>query len=168
MSKVLVVCYSRSGKTRAVGAALAERLNADLEVIAEAADRSGPIGFLRSVVDAVFSRLVPIAAPHYDAARYDLVIVGTPVWAGTMSAPARAWLTANRRHLPLVAFFCTQQKRGDVGAFRDMAALAGKQPVARCTVAGDRKQDDERRIVEFFATRIERRLDRARSLEWAA
>ncbi|MFM0053026.1 flavodoxin family protein [Caballeronia grimmiae] len=168
MSKVLVVCYSRSGRTRAVGAALVQRLNADFEVIGEAADRSGLMGFLRSVVDAVFSRCVPIAPPHYDAARYDLVIIGTPVWAGTMSAPVRAWLTANRRKLPLVAFFCTQHGRGDAGTFRDMAALAGKQPVARCTLPSDPKAGHERRIVDFFARRIERRLDRAANLEWAA
>ncbi|WP_367657823.1 flavodoxin family protein [Caballeronia sp. NK8] len=104
MSKVLVVCFSRSGTTRAVGAALAGWLRADFEVITEPVDRSGPSGYLRSLVDAVFARSVPIDAARHDVSQYDVVVVGSPVWAGTVSAPVRAWLSIHRRKLPHVAF----------------------------------------------------------------
>lgn len=168
MSKVLVVCFSRSGTTRALGAKVAERLHADFEEIAEASNRSGVWGFARSLADAVFKRDVHINPLQHDVARYEIVVIGTPVWAGTASAPVRAWLASDRRKLPHVAFFCTQNARGDIATFADMAKLVGKRPVARCTVSRDFSVDDERRVVDMFVDRIERRLARIADFEWAA
>ncbi|SAK93978.1 flavodoxin family protein [Caballeronia ptereochthonis] len=168
MSKVLVVCFSRSGRTRALGATLAGRLSADFEAITEPADRSGMQGYVRSLADAICGRSVRIDPPEHDVARYDVVVIGTPVWAGTVSAPVRAWLAANRRRLPHVAFFCTQHARGAATAFADMTKLAGKQPVARCAITGTPRADDERRAIDIFVDRVEHRLARIDSLEWVA
>lgn len=168
MSKVLVVCFSRSGKTRAFGAELAERLHADFETIKEPNDRSGVSGYIRSVIDAVFRRNVAIDPPRHDVSLYDIVIVGTPVWAGTVSAPVRTWLASHRRKLPHLAFFCTERVRGDNTAFRDMTRLVGKQPVARCAVRSSLDSHEKRRIAEIFIERIERRLSRIDNLECAA
>lgn len=167
MSKVLVVCYSRSGKTRAVGAALAERLGADFEAITEPADRSGAAGCLRAMIDTLFERTVEVNPLQHDVAAYEIVAIGTPVWAGTVSAPMRAWLEANRRRLPHVAFFCTQHMHGDANAFRDMARLVGKQPVARCAITAAHGTKDHRRVMGAFVERIERKLARIENLEWA-
>lgn len=167
MSKVLVVCYSRSGTTRAIGSALAERLDADFEAITEPADRSRPLSYLRCLVDAVFARSVHIDSARHDVAQYDIVVIGTPVWAGTVSAPVRAWLTIHRRHLPHVAFFCTQRMRGDAKTFREMTKVAGKQPVAHCAVTARMDAQEKQRFIEIFADRIKRRLTRIDNLEWA-
>jgi hypothetical protein len=167
MPKVLVVCYSRSGKTRAVGTALAGRLDADFEAITEPLDRSGATGCLRAMMDALLQRSVPVDPPRHDVASYEIVVVGTPVWAGNVSAPVRAWLTANRRRLPHVAFFCTQHVRGDANAFRDMARLVGKQPVARCAITAAHGAKDQRHVMDTFVERIERKLARIENLEWA-
>lgn len=167
MSEVLVVCFSRSGTTRALGAALAGRLRADFEAITEPADRSGPSGYVRSLVDAVFARTVPIDAARHDVSQYNVVVVGSPVWAGSVSAPARAWLSIHRRTLPHVAFFCTQHMRGDAKAFHEMTKLAGKQPIARCAVTVRMDPQEKQRFIEIFVDRIERRLARIDNLEWA-
>jgi len=168
MSKVLVVCYSRSGRTRAVGETLAARLQADLEVITEPVDRSGVIGYVSAIVDTVFGRHVRLEAARRDAAAYELIVIGTPVWAGTVSAPVRAWLVLNRRKLPYVAFFCTENARGETTAFRTMSTLTGKQPVARCAIKRSLHADEERRLIDVFVDRIERKLTRLDDLEWAA
>ncbi|WP_063936349.1 flavodoxin family protein [Caballeronia temeraria] len=168
MSKVLVVCFSRSGNTRALGASLAERLHADFEAIDEPVDRSGPLGYLRCLVDAVFARSVRIGASSYDVAQYDVIVIGTPVWAGTVSAPVRAWLALHRRKLPHVAFFCTQHMRGDASTFRDMTKLAGRQPIAQCAIAASVGAHDKQRAIDIFVDQIERRLTRIDNLEWAA
>jgi flavodoxin len=168
MSKVLVVCFSRSGNTRAVGAAFAERLHADFEAIKELNDRSGVSGYIHSLIDAVITRSVRIEPPQYDVSLYDIVIVGTPIWAGTVSAPVRTWLALHRRKLPHLAFFCTERVRGDNTAFRDMTRLVGKQPVARCAVRSSLDSHEKRRIAEIFIERIERRLSRIDNLECAA
>jgi menaquinone-dependent protoporphyrinogen IX oxidase len=111
MPKVLVVCYSRSGRTRALGEALAARLHADFEEITEPHGRPGPVGVLRALADTVLRCDVRISPSQKDVAAYDVVVIGTPVWAGTLSAPVRAWLATNRRKLRHVAFFCTRNLR---------------------------------------------------------
>ena len=168
MSKVLVVCYSRGGTTHAAAAELAVRLNADFEAITEPIDRSGLSGYLRCLADAVFSRSVRLDRPRYDVAQYDIVAVGTPVWAGTVSAPVRIWLASYRRELPHVAFFCTEHMRGDDEAFRDMTKLAGKRPLALCAITAALDAHEQQRLINIFADRIQRRLARLDNLEWAA
>jgi hypothetical protein len=61
---------------------------------------------------------------------YDRVIIGTPVWAWSVSSPVRAYLMANKGHLPEVAFYCTLGGRGSDSVFRQMQSLAGKAPRA--------------------------------------
>lgn len=67
-----------------------------------------------------------------DPSGYDLVVVGTPIWAWTVSAPVRAYLSKNRDKLKKVAFFCTGINRGTT--FSEMEALCGKRPVATLLV----------------------------------
>jgi flavodoxin len=137
----LVVFYSRSGTTRAVAEAIARSLGADLEEIREARHRRGARGYVRSAFDAVMHRWVPIDPVARDPLRYDLVVVGTPVWATKVSAPVRSFLSANTRRLTNVAFFVTEGGRGEHQAFWQMAELAGVQPTAtlalrQCEVDG--------------------------------
>ena len=49
-ARVLVVYYSRSGVTARVAKALATRLDADVEEVVDRSDRSGPFGFVRSII----------------------------------------------------------------------------------------------------------------------
>jgi len=65
---------------------------------------------------------------------YDLVVIGTPVWAWSVSPPVRSYLAANKGRLPDVAFFCTMGSRGGERAFEEMQAIAGKAPRAGCAV----------------------------------
>ena len=117
----LVVFYSRTGRTRKVAETIAAGLGADMEELREATDRIGLRGYLRSLFDATLSRWVPIDALGRDPSRYDLVVVGTPVWVASVSAPVRAFLASNARRLPRVAFFVTEGGRGERSVFRQMA-----------------------------------------------
>ena len=67
-----------------------------------------------------------ITPMNTDPASYDLVVVGTPVWAWSVSSPVRSYLAAYRGHLPDIAFFCTMGGRGSERAFEEMQAIAGK------------------------------------------
>jgi hypothetical protein len=46
-----------------------------------------------------------------------------------------------------------------------MKKFVGKQPVARCTITGTPRADDERRVIDTFVEQIERRLARIDNLE---
>ena len=85
--RILVVFFSRSGTTRKLASAIAASLGADLEEICDYSDRRGVGGYIRSLIDAVGKRSVEIVPGGHDVAAYDLVVVGTPVWAGMPSAP---------------------------------------------------------------------------------
>jgi len=116
----LVVFYSRTGRTRKVAETIAAGLGADMEELREATDRIGLRGYLRSLFDAL----------GRDPSRYDLVVVGTPVWVASVSAPVRAFLASNARRLPRVAFFVTEGGRGERSVFRQMAEIAASYPIA--------------------------------------
>jgi hypothetical protein len=129
----LVVFYSRTGTTRHVAETIAGGLGADIEEVREAAARGGVVGYVRSVFDAALSRWVQIEALGRDPSRYDLVVVGSPVWGASVSAPIRAFLANNARRLPNVAFFLTEGGGGDRRVFRQMAEVACAYP--RATLA---------------------------------
>ncbi len=133
-SRVLVIYYSRSGTTRKVAESLSALLQCEIEAIVEIRDRPGILGFVRSVIEAARKRPSSIISPKKDPASYDLVIVGTPVWAWSVSSPVRAYLMANRARLPEVAFFCTFRHRGGESAFAEMQNIVGKAPCACCAV----------------------------------
>jgi len=130
-SRFLIVYYSRSGTTRKVAEALAAALSCDIEEIVEPRGRAGPFGAMRSALEAILRRPAPIAATKLNPLSYDLVIVGTPVWAWSVSSPVRAFLAANKSRLPDVAFFCSLGNSGHESAFAQMRSLAGKTPRAK-------------------------------------
>jgi len=102
--RVLVVYYSRSGVTARAAKALVNRLGADQEEIVERRDRSGPLGFVGSIIDVLRERPAKINAAKHDPSSYELVVIATPVWAHRVPTPVRTWLTAYRARLPKVAF----------------------------------------------------------------
>jgi flavodoxin len=133
-SKTLVVFYSRSGTTRRIAEALSAALKCDLEVITEPRRRTGFLGYIRSLLEASRKRPSTIAPKKRDVSSYDLVVIGTPVWAWSLSSPVRAYLMAAASQLPKVAFFCTLGARGGESAFAQMTAIVGKKPRAVCAI----------------------------------
>ena len=125
MPKILVVYYSRTGLTRTIGQAVAERLGADSEEIIDCADRKGFAGFWRAGREAHDKIPAQINSPRKDPASYDLIIIGTPVWAFTMSCAARAYIEFNKSKCKALAFFCTTGGCSGEKTLREMACLAG-------------------------------------------
>ena len=95
-SKTLVVFYSRSGTTRRVAQALSEALQCDLEEITEPKPRTGFLGYIRSLLEATRKRPSTITPKKHDVSSYALVVVGTPVWAWSLSSPVRAYLMSTK------------------------------------------------------------------------
>ena len=128
--KSLVVFYSRTGITKRVADAIAEILECDIEEVHDTKNRDGSVGFLASIKDAVSKKLTTIEAIKKNPASFDLVIIGTPVWANTMSSAIRAYISQNKQNFQQVAFFCTQHTSGSKKTFSDMEKLSEKKPVA--------------------------------------
>lgn len=128
--KTLIVYYSRDGSTRKVAEELKGLLGADIEEITEPKGRGGPIGWIKSGKEASSGMIVQINPTKFDPSGYDVVVLGTPIWAWNVSSPVRSYMVTFKGKLPKVAFFCCMDsKPGET--FSVMETLAGKAPVAK-------------------------------------
>ncbi|HOP08702.1 MAG TPA: flavodoxin [Candidatus Methanofastidiosa archaeon] len=127
----LIVYYSRSGHTKDVAKAIAERVSGDIEEIIDKDKRSGPLGFVRSGRESIKDMEADIMEPRANLLEYDLVIVGTPVWASKMSTPVRAYLSKTKENMNNIAFFCTMNTQGDVSTLDGMEKFVDKKAVAK-------------------------------------
>ena len=104
----------------------------DLEEITEPKPRTGFLGYMRSLLEVSRKRPSVIAPIKHDVSSYDLVVVGTPVWASWLQfPPVRAYLMATANQLPAVAFFCTLGGKGSESTFAQMTFIVGKKPSRR-------------------------------------
>jgi menaquinone-dependent protoporphyrinogen IX oxidase len=136
----LVVYHTSSGNTGKVAEAIAEALGADLEQIKlrEQFDVNIKGKGLRNfrnmgrvVLDGKLGRDVGIEDAVHDPRDYELVVVGTPVYANTLPAPVRAYLSTYRERFKAVAFFCTGEDPANAHVFDLMAGAAGQDPKAK-------------------------------------
>lgn len=133
MPKVLVVYYSRSGATARFARDIARTMGADCEGIEESSHRQGRLGYLRSLIEAIAKGL-PTMRTYRDPHAYDLVVIGTPVWAHTISAPVRSYLHQHRARLPRVAFFATMGGSGATAVLEEMKLFCGANDAPTCFV----------------------------------
>lgn len=77
-------------------------VGAELLELSDGIDRSGALGAFRSGLDAMRKNCQPLRAFQTERALgdYQLVIVGTPVWAGRCSSVVRSFLRQYGKKLP--------------------------------------------------------------------
>lgn len=108
--KTAVVYYSMSGNTRQTAEKIAAALGADLiriEPVKEYPSK-GFKKFLWGGKSAVMGD-TPALQPYRFDGDYDTVIIGTPLWAGTMTPPIRSFIMENKEKLSgksIAAFVC--------------------------------------------------------------
>ena len=127
--KALVVYYSRTGHTKKVAEAIADSLSCDKEEIVGTQTWSGSLGLLRLMFQAARKSVITINDLKKDVAEYDLVIIGTPVWGGTVSLPVKAFIHTYKDYFKKVAFFSTHGGDESQNEFNEMEAICGKKPV---------------------------------------
>ncbi len=128
--KTLVVYYSRTGNTKMISEDISGSLKCDIEEIVDKEKRGGIIGYIKSGYEASRNKLSVIEDPKHDLSQYELLIVGTPVWAGKMSVPVRAYLHQNMDKIPLLACFCTCGRSGIEGTINDITEYTNITPMA--------------------------------------
>lgn len=134
MATALVVYFSRTGYTARVAREIADRCGADLEAIDERGSRVGVFGYLRSLREAIGKATVEVQPANHDPANYDLLILGTPVWAGHVCSPLRSYVSLHKRWLARIAVFCTEGGSGGERVAAEIAELVGHAPLATLVV----------------------------------
>jgi flavodoxin len=154
--KILVVFYSRSGNTKKIAESISESLDCDIEEIVDTEKRGGIIGYIKSGYEASRGKLSKIEDTKNDVAQYDLVIIGTPVWAGKMAVPVRTYITQNHAKFNNMAFFSTAGGTNFDGTFSDMKEVSGTSPIAEIGIRTKEVQDGSYKTkVTEFLTKIQ-------------
>ncbi len=153
--KTLVVFYTRTGTSWKVAQELAKSINADVEELVDLENRRGIIGFIKSGIDVIRKKRASLKQTDKDPSAYDLVILGTPVWASNLSTPLRTYVDDNKKLLKNIALFCTAG--GSSGRYVDnclgeLEKLTGQKPVAFLGLdKNDMKQGFDIKVASFVS-----------------
>lgn len=134
MQKILIAYYSRTGNTRKVAEAIKEQLACDIEEIISIKDRLGAMGLIISGKEATFKTLADIKPIEKNPANYDLVIIGTPIWAGNISSPIRGYIEKYKTGFKNISAFCTMGGDNTNLCFNEIEKICDKNLVAKLSV----------------------------------
>lgn len=109
MKNNLVVYYSYEGNCRLVAEKLEFFLHADtLELKVKNEKRLSGLKKMFVLGKQAKMKEIPELEPiTCDLSRYSTIVIGTPVWAWTMTPAVRSFLTHNTLTGKRIAFFCT-------------------------------------------------------------
>jgi len=109
--KYLVAYYSRTGNIKTIGMAIGKALSADIDEIIDKKQRSGIVNWLRAGRDAQGKKLTEIQSEK-NPQDYDVIVLGSPIWAGNPTPALRTYLTTHDLKGKKVAFFiCSAVKK---------------------------------------------------------
>jgi flavodoxin len=133
--KTLIAYYSRTGNTEQLAEEIGAHCKADIDRIRDdGVDRNGLCGYLRSGWQAASGATPAIKRATRNAAGYDLVVIGAPVWNWSLAAPVRTYARRHAGQFKRVAFFCTEGGSGDRRVFDELTRTCGKPPRATMAV----------------------------------
>ena len=156
MDKCIVVYFSRSGNTKKVGELIASKLSCDLKAITPIKSYKGLFGWLKAGYQAASKKIPPLNSIDINFNEFDLVIVGTPVWAGNMSSPIRSFLTNNSKNFKNVAFFNTSGGADNINVCINMGELIELEPKAMLDLSQKEvKEDSIKEKVEEFIQKLQ-------------
>jgi flavodoxin len=158
--KILIAYYSKTGVTKRLAEKLSSKLDAELEVLIDKKKRTGILGWIFGGRDGMKKIPTEIEKIKHDPSKYDVVLVGGPLWGFNSVAPAsRTYLMQNIDKIRKVAFFMT---RG--GAKPSTAALLDLKDVSSGKAVDDTldlrdselESDISREQIETFAQVIKK------------
>lgn len=152
--KSLVVYYSRTGNAKFVAETIAAELGSDIEEVIDLKSRKGKIGWITAGRDASTGKLVQIAPTTKPPSDYDLLIIGTPIWAWGPTAAIRTYLSKNDLSGKKVALFFTLDNNPRQAVEKTKALMPNSTFVGELEVikALEHKEETEKKIVAWCDT----------------
>lgn len=150
MANVLVVYFSETEHTARAAREVARRLGGEIDPIVPVVRRQ------RSALGKVFHALMGhadrVQNSARDPARYGLVIVATPVWAGRLPPPVRGYLARAGGRIRNVGFLVTCGGAGAQRVLRTLRTEVGRAPMAEVTITdADRRTGADLKKLAAFA-----------------
>ena len=127
--KILIVCYSYSGKTRRIAEMIQKQTGGRLSRIYPRQPYPADFQSLLSQVreEIRTGRKVYLLSVEEKADEYDVVFVGSPNWCGTIAPPMASWLRENdltgKKVIPFFSH-CGGEDKGMEQAVRNLCPSA--------------------------------------------
>jgi flavodoxin len=159
MAGALVTYFSRTGMTESLATQLAAKLGAGLEPVKPHISYAGRGGFMKGVWHSLF-RVASAVDCERDPADYSVVIIGSPVWAGRLSAPMRSYLTRSRgRFGHVAAFWVSGSGQGYNKVRAEIEELTGRTLLATASFSEREVRGDAVGVkLEVFAQAVRAHL----------
>jgi flavodoxin len=146
--KAIVVYFSLEGNTKYVADKIAEFTGADELRLEPAKDypRGNVSKFFWGGKSVVFGESPKLLPYDFDVEKYDLVIIGTPVWAGSFTPPIKTFIKENDLSKKKVALFACSA--GGVGKCLDKLkdALPACEVIATFDLISPKKTQSEETV----------------------
>lgn len=153
--KTLIVYYSLEGNTEYAAKRIADTCGFDtlrLEPVKKYPD-SGFKKFFWGGKSAVMAETPELEPYTFDAASYDRIVFGFPVWAGNVTPPIRTFVKDNDLKGKRIAVFACQSGSGAEKAFVKLKSAIGINDLEAELVLIDPKTkesaDNDRKIKAF-------------------
>ena len=104
--KTIVVYYSLTGATEFAAKKIQEQLKADLCEVLDKKHKQGKLIYLKGGAASIREKLTKIEVTK-SIEEYDVVVVGSPIWAGKITPAIRTFLSQNDLSNKKTAFFVT-------------------------------------------------------------
>lgn len=162
--RALVVFFSLEGNTRSVAEAVAEETGADvIELLPVSVPSStGFSKFFRGGKSAMMKEAPELKPLNLDPAGYDLVFLGSPVWAWTYAPPIRSFLKEHDLSGKKVALFMCHGGGPGKAAEKLTEAVQGAV-LGKLLLQDPLKADREASLAEIRRW-TERMIERAQTL----
>ena len=142
--KTLVAYFSLEGNTKCVGDSIASMLNADVEEIktTKPIEAEKFMNYYWGGEKEHPDEKVEIKPVHNDPRKYDMIFIGTPVWAWAPAPPIYSFLRKYKlRGKKIALFTCSEGERGRT--FRKMEGLLpGNDIISKREFINPRKDMD--------------------------
>lgn len=118
MSRVLVLYYSFEGNTKMVAEIIAGSLDADIKEVkpVKELESKGFSKYLWGGRQVLMGKKPEIKPLDVDFSSYDVILIGSPIWAGSYAPPIKTVLEADYiKNKKVGYFFCHQGGAGKSG-----------------------------------------------------
>jgi flavodoxin len=159
--KTLVAFYSLDGNTRYIAETIAKQLHADLLEIKPKKEYPSQ-GFMKYFLggkSAIFKECPKLTNQNINLSDYQNIIIGTPIWAGSYSAPINSFIKQNKIKNKSIALFACHASNEVDAAKKCYVGL--KKRLAENTFVGEidfidplkhNKEDDLNKAAKWSAS----------------
>jgi flavodoxin len=151
--KILVVYYSFEGNTRFAAETITRICGADIMELKPVKEISthGFMKFVWGGRQAVMKKKPPLLPSSITPDNYDLIIIGTPVWAFTVAPPLNSFFEEYPLKDKKIALFCCHEGNFGKTFIRMRSALEGNRIIGQLDIHAPLKKNKEAAVEKIVS-----------------